>query len=201
MRPQDNTTSGHLSDEILATRVASGNTAALETLYDRHAPTVLAIALKIIGDRATAEDVLQETFWRVWTRADTYQAQRGTFTGWLFRIVRNIAIDAYRRRNARPQLVADPEDGDPLLDQLADPAGDVAEKAQSNIRNRQVQIALTSLPRKQKQVLEMAYFYGMTRHEIAEATGEALGTIHTRARLALQKLRKELNKEEFEGLE
>ena len=199
LRSQDNTTAEQLSDEVLATQVARGNTVALETLYDRHASTVLAIALKVIGDRTVAEDVLQETFWRVWKSADTYQTQRGPFTGWLFRIVRNLAIDTYRRKNVRPQAITDSEEADPILDQIPDPGGDVVEQVQSGFRDRQVRTALTSLPREQKQVLELAYFYGMTRQEIAEATGEALGTIHTRARLGLQKLREELTKEEFEG--
>jgi RNA polymerase sigma-70 factor (ECF subfamily) len=75
----------------------------------------------------------------------------------------------------------------------------VAEQAQTLLVNRQIRKALASLPGPQRQVVELAYFYGMTRQEIAKATGEALGTIHTRARLALQKLHEELNKKEFEG--
>lgn len=81
---------------------------------------------------------------------------------------------------------------------MPDPTMDVQEQAQSVLKNRQVRNALASLPRVQRMVIEMAYFYGMTRQEIAEATEEALGTIHTRARLALQKLREELQREEFE---
>jgi len=80
----------------------------------------------------------------------------------------------------------------PILDQLPDPDMDVEDQAQSNLKAQQVRNALTILSREQRQVIEMAYFYGMTRQEIAEATGEALGTIHTRARLGLQKLRKKL---------
>ena len=92
------------------------------------------------------------------------------------------------------------EDGsDPILEEVPDPDMDVAEQTQSVLKNRQVHKALASLSSVQRQVIEMAYFYGMTRQEIAEATGEALGTIHTRARLALQKLREELDREEFEG--
>jgi RNA polymerase sigma-70 factor (ECF subfamily) len=183
-----------LSDEILIARVASGDRSALETLYDRHAARVLGISFKVIGERAAAEDVLQEAFWRVWQSAATYQSQRGTFTSWLFRIARNLAIDVYRRNNARPQNVTETVDDDPVLDRLPDPDMDVSEQAQVNFQARQVRNALRSLPPEQRQVLEMAYFYGMTRQEIAEATGEALGTIHTRARLALQKLRKELER-------
>ena len=199
LRAQTETTPERLSDEILVTQVARGSSDALEALYDRYAPTVLGVCLKVVGDQALAEDVLQETFWRVWKGAETYQAQRGSFAGWLFRIARNLAIDAYRRRNVRPQALYTQDSSEPDLEEMPDQDMNVAEQAQSNLKNRQVRSALAALPRLQRQVIEMAYFYGMTRQEIAEATGEALGTIHTRARLALQKLREELDREEFEG--
>jgi Sigma-70 region 2 len=80
-----------LSDEILIAQVAQGDKAALETLYDRHAAIVLGVCLKILKDRTTAEIVLQETFWRVWQSAVSYQVHRGSFAGWLFRIVRELA--------------------------------------------------------------------------------------------------------------
>ena len=105
----------------------------------------------------------------------------------------------HRRRNVRPQYIASSNDSEPLLEETRDPEMDVAEQAQALLANQQIRKALASLPGVQRQVIEMAYFYGMTRQEIAEATGEALGTIHTRARLALQKLRGEFEKEEFEG--
>lgn len=199
MRTRDVVIPEQLSDEVLASQVAQGNSTALETLYDRYASTVLAISLKVIGDQPAAEDVLQETFWRLWRSAGTYQRQRGSFAGWLFRIARNLAIDAHRRRNVRPQAILAMDDAESALDQIADPETNVAEQAQTILKNRQVRNALKSLPRVQRQVIELAYFYGMTRQEIAEATGEALGTIHTRARLGLLKLREELESEEFEG--
>jgi len=186
-------------DETLVTQVARGNAAALEVLYDRYASRVMGLSLKILGDQALAEDILQETFWRVWQSAATFQSQLGPFTGWLFRIARNLAIDAYRRRNVRPQVFMGANGSDPILDATPDPDMDVAEQAQSILQNKEVRKALDSLPSVQRQVIEMAYFYGMTRQEIAEATGEALGTIHTRARLALQKLRGELERVKFEG--
>jgi RNA polymerase sigma-70 factor (ECF subfamily) len=186
-------------DQTLVTQVARGDSAALEALYDRYAARVLGISMKIIGDQTLAEDILQETFWRVWQSAGTYQSQLGPFTGWLFRIARNLSIDAYRRRNVRPQGITSAGENDSVLDEMPDPNTDVAEQAQATLTNRRVRQALASLPGVQRQVIELAYFYGMTRQEIAEATGEALGTIHTRARLALQKLRGELERDEFEG--
>ena len=195
----DESNYGRLSDEVLAARVSRGDSAALETLYDRHSSLVLGLILKIVGDRPAAEDVLQETFWRVWKSADTYQPERGSFTSWLFRIARNLAIDLYRRRNVRPQMMPVGDENGSVLDQVPDPATDVVEQAQAALDGKQVKSAMSLLSGVQRQVIEMAYFYGMTRQEIAEATGEALGTIHTRARLALQKLREELEKQEFEG--
>jgi RNA polymerase sigma-70 factor (ECF subfamily) len=189
----------HLSNEALATQVARGNSSALEALYDRHSATVLGLVLKIVGDRTAAEDVLQETFWRVWKSADTFQPQRGPFTNWLFRIARNLAIDVYRRRSVRPEGMPDVSDSESVLDGTADPDMDVPAQAQAVLEDQQIRNALKSLPGVQRQVIEMAYFRGMTRQEIAEATGEALGTIHTRARLALQKLREELERQKFEG--
>ena len=196
---RDATTSEKLSDEALATQVAQGDSAALETLYDRHAATVLGILVRVIGDRAVAEDILQETFWRVWKGASTFESGRGSFTGWLFRIARNLAVDARRRTNVRPQALTEADGAEWIADQMPDPDTDIPEQAQADFRNRQVRTALASLPRVQRVVIELAYFYGMTRQEIAEATGEALGTVHTRARLGLQKLREELDREEFEG--
>jgi RNA polymerase sigma-70 factor (ECF subfamily) len=104
----------------------------------------------------------------------------------------------YRQRSSRlPSL--NTIDDVPEFDQTPDPTANVAEQAQSSLKRQQVRKALATLPPLQRQVIEMAYFLGMTRQEIAEATGEALGTIHTRARLGLQKLRRELEKQEFEG--
>jgi RNA polymerase sigma-70 factor (ECF subfamily) len=188
-----------LSDEVLVARMAGGDSTALEALYDRHASTVLGILVKVIGDRAAAEDVLQETFWRVWKSASSFDSQRGSLTGWLFRIARNLAIDAHRRMNVRPQALGSLDSAEALADQTADPTTDVPEQVQAAFRSRQVRSALAALPGLQRQVIELAYFYGMTRQEIAEATGEALGTIHTRARLGLQRLREELERVELEG--
>jgi RNA polymerase sigma-70 factor, ECF subfamily len=199
LRSQSRPALEELSDELLATRIAKGDSSALELLYDRYASIVLGIAFKVIGDQVLAEDVLQETFWRIWQSAATYQSERGTFSGWLFRIARNLAIDMYRRRNVRPQAMMAAEDVKAVMEQIPDPNTDVAEQTQALLSHRQVHKAMKVLPQVQRQVIEMAYFYGMTRQEIAEVTGEALGTIHTRARLGLQKLREELENEEFEG--
>lgn len=169
---------GQLNDEILAAQVAQGDRSALEALYDRYAGNVLGICLKITGDRALAEDILQETFLRVWQSAVTEQPERGTFAEWLFRTARNLAIGAYRRRNAHPQAIREMMDANPIP----------AEGAE------RMQDLLAALPLEQRQVIEMAYFYGMTRQQIAEATGQSLDVIQALARLGLQKLYEELDR-------
>lgn len=188
-----------LSDEALVSWVARGDDAALEILYGLYAPTVLGISLRINADQGMAEDVLQETFWRVWRHAAVYRPEFGSFASWLFRITHNLVVDFHRRHNVRPQSLRYDDHDAPDIDQTPGPNADVAEQAQSFFKHRQIRSALATLPEEQRQVIEMAYFYGMTRQEIAEATGEALGTIHTRARLGLQKLRRELEKQDFEG--
>src|SRR5215216_6975103 len=110
-------------DETLAAQVARGDSTALEVLYDRYASRVLGISMKIVADQTLAEDILQETFWRVWQSASTYQSQLGPFASWLFRIARNLSIDAYRRRNVRPQalMTSRKSDSDSLLEGTPDP--------------------------------------------------------------------------------
>ena len=186
-----------LNDEQLITQAAKGDPAALETLYDQHASAVMGLALRIVGDHAAAEEVVQETFWRAWRGAESFQAGRGSFTVWLFGIARNVAIDLWRRRQVRPQPALNPADEE-QIEGAPDPEADVAESARVRARHRQVRAAVASLPAAQRQVIELAYFAGLTRQEIAEATGEPLGTVHTRARLALQKLRETLQAQGFD---
>ncbi len=183
------------SDEQLIAQVARGDTAAYEMLYDRYCSAVMGFALKITGDQSLAEEVVQETFWRVWRKADLFQTQRGAFTSWFFGITRNLSIDMLRRQKTQVQPVSET---DQIIEQTADPSTDVPEAAWLRQRHQQMRTAIETLPKDQRSVIEMAYFRGMTRQEIAQATGEPLGTIHTRARLALQKLREELQMQGFE---
>jgi RNA polymerase sigma-70 factor (ECF subfamily) len=188
----------NLSDEQLMARVAQEDSTALELLYHRYAPMVMGVVIKILQDRAAAEEVVQETFWRVWDKADTFQAQRGSFTSWMFSIARRLAIDVLRRRKARPQL-ADNETQVETQAANTDPGPDVADQAWLGIQRQQVQAAMAQLSPEQYEVIEMAYFGGLTRQEIAAATGNPLGTIHTRARLGLMKLRTVLQAEGMEA--
>ena len=186
-----------ITDERLVARTVRGDVAAFEVLYDRYASTVMGLALRIVADHALAEEVVQETFWRVWQNAASFQAQRGAFAGWLLGITRNLAIDLCRRRRVRPQVLLDQADESPI-ERIPDQAADVAEAAWTAIKHQQVYAALSDLPPDQRRVIELAYFGGLTRQEIAAKTGEPLGTIHTRARLALKKLRAALLAQGFE---
>jgi len=178
-------------DEQLIGRLATGDTTALDPLYDRYAGLVFALVLRILGDRQAAEDLLQEVFVRAWQRAGTYQQTRGRVTTWLLGIAHNLAIDEVRRRRRRPQGLAEREADDadePLLSLPAtDP--DVADQAWERLRRARISAALGQLPPAQRAIIELAYFEGYTQSEIAIRLGEPLGTVKTRTRLGLRKLR------------
>lgn len=180
-----------MTDADLMARVAKHDKRALEELYDRHASAALGLALRMLGERGSAEEIVQEAFWRVWKRAATFENERGLFMPWLFGIVHHLVIDELRRRKARPNpLSTDDEQG--LLLELPDREMDVLETALLKITSEQVRGALAGLPEAQRSVVELAFFEGLTHQEIAAQLNEPVGTIHTRARLALQKLRETL---------
>lgn len=170
------------SDEQLIAAAAGGDAGALSALYDRHAPAVMGFSVRVLGEPALAEEAVQETFWRVWRNAASFQRERAPFTAWLFAIARRLCIDMLRRHRPTPM-------DDEALEAVPDPGPDVVEQVSGAVEHRQVRAALKSLPLEQQRVLELAYFRGLTHHEIAQRLGEPVGTIHTRARLGLQKLR------------
>lgn len=175
-----------VSDEQLVEAVARGDRHAFETLYDRYSAAVFGLALRTLREREAAEEAVQEVFWRVWQRAKSFERGR-SFAPWLFGITHNYCIDELRRRRARPQPVYE-DDEHPVLSSIADSA-DVADAALDSEQRRIVIGALQQLPVEQRQALELAYFGGLTQQEIAARLGNPLGTIKTRMRLGLQKLR------------
>jgi RNA polymerase sigma-70 factor (ECF subfamily) len=178
------------TDAELISRVQRGEAAALAMLYDRYAAWMLGLALRIVGEHEAAEDILQESFFQVWSRAGSFDPARGVFPAWLTTIVRSRSIDHLRRRSARPPLAS--ANGSRANDRWADapdPGPDVPAIVAERDRRRQVRGALAALPEDQRQVLELSYFGGLTRREIAARLQLPEGTVHTRARLALQKLR------------
>lgn len=172
-------------------RVAAGDEAALATLYDRYARVVFAFGLRIVGDRGLAEEVLQEVFFRAWRRADAYQAGRGEPITWLLSLTHNLAIDEVRKRRRRPQKAEGPAP-ELLLDGVADAGPTVEEEAWRGALRGELAGALATLPPAQREAVSLAYFGGLTQREIAESVGAPLGTIKTRLRLGLDKLRVEL---------
>lgn len=176
------------SDAELMARVAGRDKRALELLYDRYAAAAMGLALRMTTERNTAEEIVQEAFWRVWKRAATFDLQRGQFSAWLFGIVHNLAIDEMRRRKVRPSTVSTDTEDDAILE-LPDEQTDVAETVLQAVTGEQVRLALDGLPAAQRSVIELAFFEGLTHQEIAAHLNEPIGTVHTRARLALQKLR------------
>ncbi|HFC11239.1 MAG TPA: sigma-70 family RNA polymerase sigma factor [Anaerolineae bacterium] len=179
-------------------QVQQGDQAALSTLYDRYAPIVLGVLTRIIGERPAAEEVLQEVFWRIWDKSASFDASKGKFKSWLFSIARRKAIDAVRRRKVRPQPMK--SDSAELMLSMQASETDVSATVEHTLLADTIQTALQILPAEQRLVIEMAYFQGKTRREIAAETNTPLGTIHTRARLALKRLRQSLLTQELGGI-
>lgn len=182
-------------DTRLMQRVVAGDDEALAELYDRHAARVFGVCVRILSEAQLAEDSLQEVFVRVWERAHLFEPTRGAFVTWLMGITRNTCIDQLRRLRARPQVADQPDDVDGFTfeESLTDPNSDVPEIAALNERAALVRRALAALTPEQRQVIELSYFRGLTRREIARKLDWPEGTVHTRARLALQNLRLELH--------
>jgi RNA polymerase sigma-70 factor (ECF subfamily) len=161
--------------ETLLRRLAAGETSALGEFYDVFAGLVNGLALRILRDAADAEDVVQEVFLQVWRQASRFDPTRGSVEAWLCTIARTRALDRLRRRTARRE---DPEDEAPPSSATPKSAEAIA-----------VRKALDGLTSDQRKALELAYFEGLTQSEIAERLGEPLGTVKTRIRTAMIRLR------------
>jgi RNA polymerase sigma-70 factor, ECF subfamily len=183
------------SDEALIAAVAAGDEPALGLLYDRYAKAVFSLAVRITRDQGLAEEITQEAFLRLWRNAASYTAARGRFASWLLSVTHHLAVDQLRRRQARPQAVASTDEFQ--VQGLPDTTTDVEEQAWLSERREIVQRALAKLPEAQRQVIEMSYFQGMTHVQIAEALGDPLGTVKTRMRLGVMKLRELLQTPEL----
>jgi RNA polymerase sigma-70 factor (ECF subfamily) len=195
--PQMSRNVADLSDAELIELVANGEARALEVLYDRYSRVVYSFALRIVGDSQLAEEILQEVFFRVWQQGSGFQSNRGSLITWLLSITHNLAIDEVRKRNRRPQK-ADSEDPELVLGGMADESTDIEQEVWlSGVRTAIVE-ALDRVPKEQRVVIELAYFRGLTQREIAETLGQPLGTVKTRMRLGLQKLREQLGNSELE---
>lgn len=178
-----------LDDGDLLARIAGGDTYALEQLYDRYSGLLIALARRVLHDTSDAEEILQEVFLQVWNQAGRYDRSRSSVSTWLVLITRSRAIDRLRSRQVKdrtltalkqekPSTHTSPEGGrNVLLDQ----------------RRQRIRAELAELPPEQREVLELAFFKGMTQSEISSSTGIPLGTVKTRTLLAMKKLRKALH--------
>lgn len=174
------------SDAELLAAVAQKQEWALATLYDRYATVLYSLALKILSDTGRAQDVVHEAFLTAWRKAALYSQTRGNVATWLIVLCRNLAIDQYR---VKMRLASRRVELEVAAEYLTSTENDPALAAVAADEGRALRAALVKLPAEQKEVLEMAYFQGMSQTEIAAAIKAPLGTIKTRTRQALLKLR------------
>ncbi len=174
----------NVGEELIA-RMAAGDGDAFARFYDRYSPVVFPLILRIVRDRTDAADVLQDVFWETWRSAATYDATRGTPEAWIVTRARTRAIDRVRAVRRRSETFVAPLD-EAVAAAPADPGGDAAER----VADRSVVTgALDRLPGPQREVLELAYYGGLTQSEIAERIKQPLGTVKTRMRMGLERLR------------
>jgi RNA polymerase sigma-70 factor (ECF subfamily) len=176
------------SDQAALDRVAAGDPSGLAALYDRYSRLLYSLALRILRDAADAEDVVQEVFLQAWRQASRYDPSRGAVAAWLLTQARSRAIDRLRARRARPA----PDDDAVPAREIADPGPAVDWQVMSSEQIKRVRAAIDDLPVLQRVAIELAYYEGCTQTEIAERLEQPLGTVKTRIRLALAKLREAL---------
>jgi RNA polymerase sigma-70 factor (ECF subfamily) len=175
-------------------RLGCRDLGAFRALYDRYGNLVYSTVLRIVRDAQTAEDMVQEIFLRIWRKPDSYVAQRGRFVTWLTSVSRNRAVDEIRSRGRRfRHETASPEEQERELP--THEVDDPALRAELADQRRLILAALARIPLEQRQIIELAYFGGLTQQEIAERLCQPLGTVKTRVRLGMQKLRAALTPE------
>ena len=207
---------GPVSDAELVARVAVGDESAFAEVYDRYAQAIFGSAVRLLGDRGAAEEVVQETWLTLWNRADRYDAARGSLVAWLLAIARNRSLDRFRAARRQPALVPigstgdGPDDaaleralaaGEPIgtRDADVDPEAAVARRWTRAV----VRAVMMTLPDAERRALELAYDAGLSQAEIATRTGWPLGTVKTRTRRGLMRLREALGdvlEESAEGM-
>ena len=189
----DLTSSPQDSDRALLERIVAGDEQALEHLYDRYAAVLYGTAYRIAGERSDAEEIVLDAMSQAWRAAPRFQSERGSVIAWLTMICRSRALDLVRARGRRGRLasaagIAEPDAAPAMGSGPPGPAGRVEQLE----RRSAVARALQGLSDPQRQAIELAYYEGLSHAEIAERLGEPLGTVKTRVRLAMQKLREML---------
>jgi RNA polymerase sigma-70 factor (ECF subfamily) len=178
-----------LDDGELLSMIQQQDRGALEALYDKYGGAVYSLAMRMLSDSGAAQEVTQDTFFNVWRRASSYHSQRGKVTSWLFSIAHHRTIDELRRRRRVQSQV---QDGVDLTNKPSEGADDPVAYATAQYERSQLKDALHTLRVEQREVVELAYFGGLTHSEIAKHLDQPLGTVKTRMRLGLRKLREAL---------
>lgn len=171
------------SELSLIERLQTGDEEALLELHARYANLVYSVAYRVLNDDMAAEEVTQDAFMRLWHKAALFDARKGSFVTWLLTITRRLAIDTYRQQKRDPIL------NTLLIDDNAEQWENVLSMGHEGDLPRLLSVLVGELPVDQRQVIELAYFYGMTHSQIAEYTDLPLGTVKTRIRLGMDKLR------------
>lgn len=181
-------------DETLLRLIARAQENALAELYDRYGRLVYSMAFNTVGDSSIAEEITQDVYLRVWEKANTYRPDQGKVVTWLASIARYRAIDILRRQSVRPEgnraAWAEEEAFEPPDDT------NIEEQVETAQRSHHIRSAIAQLPLEQREALSLAYFQGYSHTEIAAILNEPLGTIKTRIRLAMQKLRQLLHEDQ-----
>ena len=179
-RPTENMSAA--DDMGLLTRIQSGDQEAMSALFDRYGTMVYSVALRVLKDAGEAEDVMQEIFVQVWKNPSAFVSGKGSLGGWLVVVARNRSIDMIRRRRPTEQV-----------ELFALPSStNLAREAERDSLLGKIRGVMVSLPEEQRKSVELAFFEGLTHSEIAQKTGDPLGTVKTRIRLALTTIRKAL---------
>lgn len=171
------------SDDLLLNRVRQRDPSAMTKLFDAYGGMVYSVALRVLRDSARAEDLLQDVFFQLWRKPESFVSSRGSLGAWLLVVTRNRAIDILRRKRPTESV-----DDYPLASTV-----NLATEVEREAMLQKVRTLLTDLPAEQRNILELAYFEGLSHTEIAERTGQPLGTVKTRMRSGLMSLRKALH--------
>lgn len=179
-----------LDDPALMALIAQKNEAALSEIYDRYHRLIMSIAYHVVGDWQTAEEITLDIFTTIWKKAGSYQVERADVRTWMTRITRNRAIDVLRREKSRPH-----RDSVNLADTVVEAVSSQVNPETATdlaLQKQRIRTAVATLPDAQKEMLFLAYFRGYSQSELAETLNIPLGTVKTRIRSAMQKLRKQL---------
>jgi len=177
-------------DVALIRRMAEADETALGALYDQWSRSLYSLVVHLLKDADEAEDVVEETFWQAWRKASTYEPSKGAVSTWLLTIGRRKALDRLRAQKRRRE---DSVKSERIFADIPSSEPDPSRSAEGSDVREQVRAAIRELPDEQREVLELGYFSGLSQTEIADATGQPLGTVKTRMRLAMQKLREPLS--------